>query len=228
MATVLLGVALLSGCGPIDLGQPAGSASPASSAGSQASSPAASAAATGSASSRRPVAYVFPVRSKAASYGRAHHDYPATDIFAPCGTSVVAPIDGQVTDVSRKDTWSARKNDGATRGGLSVTIVGTDGVRYYGSHLRSIESSIVPGRQVRAGDLLGKVGHTGDARPVPCHLHFGISPPCGKADWWNRRGLVSPYRFLKSWQAGKNLSPVRTVAAWRDRHGCPKAATIDR
>jgi murein DD-endopeptidase MepM/ murein hydrolase activator NlpD len=171
--------------------------------------------------------YEFPVRSRSAHFGRAHHDYPATDLFAPCGSSVVAPTDGRVAEVSRTDHWSSRQNDGATRGGLSVLIVGSDGVRYYGSHLRSIAASIVPGRPVRAGDVLGRVGNTGDARSVACHLHFGISPVCGTKDWWNRRGVLSPYSFLKSWQVGGQRSPVRAVAAWKAKRGCPASPTVD-
>jgi peptidoglycan LD-endopeptidase LytH len=190
-------------------------------------STAATPAATATASSPT---YVFPVRSAKAHFGRLHHDYPATDIFAPCGTSVVAPTAGVISEVSRTDRWSAHKNDGADRGGLSISIVGTDGVRYYGSHLRSIAAVIIPGRRVSAGELLGQVGHTGDARGLPCHLHFGISPACGTGDWWTRRGVVSPYPFLKAWpsgQPGRSLSPVKTVSAWRAKHGCPKAAQAD-
>jgi murein DD-endopeptidase MepM/ murein hydrolase activator NlpD len=167
------------------------------------------------------------VRSAAASYGRVHHDYPATDIFAPCGSVVVAPVSGRIGEVSRNDTWSSTANKGATRGGLSWSLIGTDGVRYYGSHLRSIDAGIGPGRVVRAGDRLGTVGKTGDARWVACHLHFGLSPDCGTGDWWNRRGVLSPYRFLTAWRHGKNVSPSPAITAWRAKHGCPKAATTD-
>ena len=93
--------------------------------------------------------------------------------------------------------------------------------RFYGSHLRSVAAGIEPGRRVRAGQTLGRVGRTGSARPTPCHLHFGISPACGTKDWWNRRGVLSPYRFLKSWEDGGQRSPVEAVADWRAEHGCP-------
>jgi murein DD-endopeptidase MepM/ murein hydrolase activator NlpD len=171
--------------------------------------------------------YTFPVRSSKVSFGRGHHDYPATDIFAPCGSSVVAPVSGKVSEVSRTDVWSSRKNDGATRGGLSFSIIGMDGVRYYGSHLRMIATPIVPGHQVKVGDLIGEVGNTGDARGLSCHVHFGISPACGTGDWWTRRGVLAPYPFLKSWQAAHNRSPTAAVTAWRTAHGCPKTPTTD-
>lgn len=167
--------------------------------------------------------YVFPVRSTSAKFGRTHHDYPATDIFAPCGTQVLAVTAGVVDEVSRKDDWTLRENTGATRGGLSVSIIGADGVRYYGSHLESIVAGVVPGKSVRTGELLGLVGHTGSARPTPCHLHFGISPPCATGDWWNRRGVLSPYPFLTAWKSRGQRSPVKAVTDWRAAHGCPKS-----
>ena len=48
------------------------------------------------------------------------------------------PIDGVVDEVSRTDSWSGKTNLGIDRGGLYVSIIGTDGVRYYGSHLRTV------------------------------------------------------------------------------------------
>ena len=158
------------------------------------------------------------------SFGRTHHDYPATDIFARCGDSFVAPTSGVVLEVSRTDTWNPARDDGATRGGLSVSIRGDDGVRYYGSHLRAIASGVRSGTRVAAGQRLGVVGRTGNARSTPCHLHFGISPPCQVAgDWWTRRGEVSPWPYLTSWRRGGRRSPVAEVAAWHEAHGCPRA-----
>jgi len=85
-----------------------------------------------------------------------------------------------------------------------------------------IQAGIEAGVKVRHGDLLGLVGDSGDASV--CHLHFGISPPClGAGDWWTRRGVVWPWPYLDAWQAGRQLSPVAEVAAWRTAPGCPTA-----
>jgi murein DD-endopeptidase MepM/ murein hydrolase activator NlpD len=160
--------------------------------------------------------HVFPVRpASAASYGRHHHDYPATDIFAACGTTVVAPTSGIVHEVGRRDLWDPAVNDGATRGGLSVSLIGDDGVRYYGSHYETISTGIEPRVRVAAGQVLGTVGRTGSARSTPCHLHFGISPPCGAGDWEVRRGVIETWPYLDAWKAGTQRSPVKEVAAWR-------------
>jgi murein DD-endopeptidase MepM/ murein hydrolase activator NlpD len=152
--------------------------------------------------------YVFPVDPvSGTSYARGHHDYPATDIFSPCGTTFVAPTAGRVDEVSRVDTWKASTDDPAVRGGLSVSVVGDDGVRYYGSHLREVGAGIDPGRRVRAGDPLGKIGNTGNARGIACHLHFGLSPPSPPGDWAVRRGVVWPWPYLDSWKTGGQRSP---------------------
>jgi murein DD-endopeptidase MepM/ murein hydrolase activator NlpD len=169
--------------------------------------------------------YAFPVVGKS-SYGRSHHDYPATDVMTRCGNTFVAVTSGTVLAVSRKDTWSRKVNAGATRGGLSVSILGDDGVRYYGSHLSVIGSAIKPGVRVRTGQTLARTGDTGDASA--CHVHFGISPPCARVgDWFNQRGTVWPWSFLDSWRKGGQKSAVATVKAWQKKNGCPTKARAD-
>ena len=157
--------------------------------------------------------YVFPIAGCEANYARAHHDYAATDILTKAGCRFVAPIDGVVDEVNRTDLWKGKTNLGIDRGGLYVSIIGADGVRYYGSHLRSIPLSIQPGLEVKAGRLLGAVGSTGSARGTAPHLHFGISWPTPANIWWVRRGEVLPWKYLDAWKAGKDLSPVKEVNA---------------
>jgi murein DD-endopeptidase MepM/ murein hydrolase activator NlpD len=157
--------------------------------------------------------YVFPVAGCEVNYARAHHDYAATDILAKAGCKFVAPINGVVDEVNRTDLWSGKTNLGIDRGGLYVSIIGEDGVRYYGSHLRTIPASIQPGVAVKAGRLLGAIGSTGSARGTAPHLHFGISWPTPPDTWWVRRGEVLPWKYLDAWKAGKDLSPVKEVNA---------------
>lgn len=153
--------------------------------------------------------YVFPVQPvSAAHYLQGHHDYPAVDILAPEGTTVVAVTDGTIDFVSYTDNWNPIKDDPATRGGLSIAIIGLDGVRYYGSHLSALEAGLAPGIHVSAGTIIGKVGHTGNARSVAPHLHFGISHPTTPDDWKTRRGEIDPFQYLKFWAQGKNVTPV--------------------
>jgi peptidoglycan LD-endopeptidase LytH len=167
--------------------------------------------------------YVFPVSASNVDYHPTHSAYPATDIFADCGEPVVAVTDGKILEVSRVDKYSKTGVQGPNNGGLSVSMLGDDGVRYYGSHLTVVQSGIEAGVRVRAGQRLGTVGKTGNANNV-CHLHFGISPPCKRTgDWWIRRGVVWPAMFLDAWRKKTNKTPVDKVNAWHDSNGCPSA-----
>lgn len=172
------------------------------------------------------VSYSFPLSpASSARYGRSHHDYPATDIFAPCGTSVVAVTSGVIDEVSRTDQWPSSGDNPALRGGLSTSLVGDDGVRYYGSHLASVAPGIDAGVRVQKGQQIGTVGDTGNAIGSGCHLHFGISPPCGPGDWQVRRGILYPWPFLDSWRSGADRSPVDDVRDWNARNGACQPAT---
>ncbi len=163
--------------------------------------------------------YLFPISGCKVDYAHAHHDYAATDILTDAGCKFIAPIDGTVDEVNRTDLWSGKTNLGNDRGGLFVSIIGVDGVRYYGSHLRSIPSSIQPGISVKAGRVLGAVGATGSARGTHPHLHFAISWPTPTDTWWVRRGEVLPWKYLDAWKKGADLSPVKEVAARKAKVG---------
>ncbi len=163
--------------------------------------------------------YVFPVANCKATYGKYHHDYPATDIQAKKGCAFVAPINGVIEDVNVKDVWSGKTNLGKDRGGLSISIIGDDGVRYYGSHLSKIETGIAPGVVVTAGQKLGEVGSSGSARGTKPHLHFGISYPTKPGDWVIRRGVIYPWKYLDAWKVGKDLSPAKAIETARVKAG---------
>ena len=165
--------------------------------------------------------FIFPVADCEVNYARAHHDYAATDILAKKGCKFVSPVNGVIDEVNRVDNWSGKTNLGVDRGGLYVSIIGDDGVRYYGSHLSSVVASIQPGVVVKAGRILGKIGSSGSARGTAPHLHFGISWPTPTQPnvWWVRRGVVLPFKYLDAWKAGKDLSPVKDVAAAQIKYG---------
>jgi len=163
--------------------------------------------------------YTFPIAGCTVKYGKYHHDYPATDIDAKKGCAFVAPIAGVIDEVNTEDKWSGKTNKGADRGGLSISIIGDDGNRYYGSHLSKIEANIVPGYKVATGEKLGEIGSSGSAKGTKPHLHFGISYPTEKGIWWVRRGVglekgkTSPWKYLQAWQVGKNLKPKVAIPA---------------
>ncbi len=163
--------------------------------------------------------YTFPIAGCSVKYGKYHHDYPATDIDAKKGCVFVAPIAGVIDEVNAVDKWSGKTNLGADRGGLSISLIGDDGNRYYGSHLSKIESNIVAGLRVATGEKLGEIGSSGSARGTKPHLHFGISYPTEKGVWWVRRGVglekgkTSPWKYLQAWQVGNDLKPKVVIPA---------------
>ena len=163
--------------------------------------------------------YVFPIVGCSVKYAHSHHNYPATDILTKTGCKFVATTSGIVDEVNRVDKFNWKTNLGVDRGGLSVSIVGDDGVRYYGSHLSKVAKGIAPGVHVAAGDVLGFVGTSGDARGTAPHVHYGISWTTPANIWWVRRGELYPWRYLDAWKVGKDLSPAKAVAALRLKLG---------
>ncbi|MET7400809.1 M23 family metallopeptidase [Dactylosporangium sp. NPDC005572] len=230
MRTRLLGVVLLvvvgaAGCGGDPADTPAAATSTVESPGRQVQSQdTASPSPAATSAAPKAVKHAFPLQGKG-SYSKEHHDYPASDIIANCGLVAVSPVDGTVLEVARVDTWNRKTNDGATRGGLSVSILGHDGARYYMSHFSSIDQGIEAGAAVTAGQPVAKVGRTGDASA--CHIHFGISPACQRTgDWWTRRGVIWPWPYLDAWKAGKEKSPVGELESWQQKNGCPTKPTV--
>ena len=163
-------------------------------------------ASTAAAARRR---YVFPLRpASVADYSSGGHPYPATDIFAATGTRFVAVTSGVIESINTIDEWDPDIDDPANRGGRWVSLIGDDGIRYYGSHLSRFSLTIAVGDRVAPGQLLGYVGVSGSARHTPPHLHFGISCPSFPEDWGARRGQIDPVPYLDAWAAGRMSSPA--------------------
>ncbi|KQR41233.1 M23 family metallopeptidase [Deinococcus sp. Leaf326] len=109
----------------------------------------------------------------ARSQGRRHE---GTDIFAPRGTPVRATTRGVV--VNRGEN---------TLGGRTMMILGPGGQRHYYAHLERYPE-FQEGDWVEAGDTVGYVGDSGNARGTPPHLHYGI---------YTASGAVNPYPLLR-------------------------------
>ncbi len=101
--------------------------------------------------------------------GRFHE---GNDMFAPRGTPFIAPVSGTVERKVGKI------------GGNQVKLMGDNGIGYYGTHLGRFGK----GGRVAAGDVIGYVGDSGNARGTATHLHFEIHPGGGAA--------VNPYPTL--------------------------------
>ncbi len=102
---------------------------------------------------------------------REHH---GVDIFAARHTPVLAPSNASVTRVGEGEV-----------GGRYIWLYDSKrSMHLYFAHLETRE--VERGDQVRAGQQIGTVGNTGNARYTPPHLHFGIY----------RNGPIDPFHFI--------------------------------
>ncbi|HEX4816168.1 MAG TPA: M23 family metallopeptidase [Nonomuraea sp.] len=171
--------------------------------------------------------YTFPVKGCKTTYQRKLLVLPKTTIWAPEGCAFVAPIGGVVDEINVQNRWKPSTDVGADREGRFVTIIGDDGVRYLGGHLDSVADGIAPGARVKAGQLLGRVGRSGNARDTGPNLYFAISWKTGPSFWWVRRGMVKPWDYLDAWQSGnRTYSPREETLALRAKLGETPPCTV--
>lgn len=109
----------------------------------------------------------------ARSQGRKHE---GIDIFAARGTPVLSATEGVVMQIGTNNL-----------GGKVVWVLGPGRQMHYYAHLDSY-ADISRGQRVVAGEVLGYVGDTGNARGTPPHLHYGIY----------QAGAINPYPLLKA------------------------------
>lgn len=127
--------------------------------------------------SNKPPIIMMPVKGASRSsydqksFGapRQGHSHKGVDIFAKKGTDVLSATSGLVIFTGY-----------LSLGGKAVTVISPDLKFLYYAHLDTISISKLS--WVSAGELIGKVGNTGNARNTPSHLHFSISTlhPCKK------------------------------------------------
>jgi murein DD-endopeptidase MepM/ murein hydrolase activator NlpD len=132
---------------------------------------------------RGPHGYGGPVQRFAAprSGGRVHQ---GQDVFAPCGTRVVAARGGRV---------QARGSDPVLYGNWVVIDARGTRTDYRYAHFLH-PASVHQGERVRTGDDVGLIGKTGNARSVGCMLHFEVWP-----HGWNHGNPIDPLPILKRW-----------------------------
>jgi peptidoglycan LD-endopeptidase LytH len=116
------------------------------------------------------------------SGGRRHE---AADILAPRGTPIHAIGPGDI-----------RKLFTSLQGGLTIYQFDPDEVWcYYYAHLDRYADDLHEGQRVKAGDVIGYVGTSGNAPPGTPHLHLAISKIGPDKRWW-KGTPVNPYPVL--------------------------------
>jgi hypothetical protein len=138
--------------------------------------------------------------------GGWHH---GDDIFANLGTPVVAVADGTLNRVG----WERL-------GGWRLWVRDRVGDEFYYAHLSGYSMLALRSKHVKAGEVLGFVGNTGDAFTTVPHLHFEIHPRSLLHLGYD--GAVDPTSYLRSWPhmgkftVGRPVHPrLPTEAAWR-------------
>lgn len=132
---------------------------------------------------------VFPVRGEH-HYGTeinrfgGGRDHKGQDVFADCGTPLVAALAGEVTLVRFQ-----------SRAGHYVAIKADDGTSQAYMHLLA-PASVAKGERVAAGQPIGQVGETG--RASGCHLHFELWTAPG---WYEGGAAIDPLPVLRRWDA---------------------------
>jgi len=125
---------------------------------------------------------------EARGQGRRHD---AIDIMAPEGSPVIAAADGMI-----------EKLFNSVRGGITVYERSPDRKwMYYYAHLSAYAPGLHEGQQVKRGQVIAQVGHTGDASADGPHLHFAINSMAPGDGWW-LGNAINPYPLL----AGKRAS----------------------
>ncbi|MEU9891228.1 peptidoglycan DD-metalloendopeptidase family protein [Sphaerisporangium sp. NPDC051011] len=172
--------------------------------------------------------YAFPVKGCRVSYAHQQLVLPKSTIWAGKGCAFVAPVGGVVHEVNTNNRWTASTDHGADREGRFVSIIGDDGVRYLGGHLDAVAQGIRPGVRVSAGQVLGQVGDSGNAKGQGTNLYFALSWSTSSKYWWVRRGMVDPWTYLDAWLSGNpTVSPAARVAAERAAAGAaPPCRTL--
>ena len=100
------------------------------------------------------------------------------------GAELVSTVDGTVTDMRNSIP------DSHTGLGITTHVVGNyiyittpDGYQVMYKHLRfnSIPAKIQKGSKVKIGDIVGRMGRTGQSTPTADHLHYEFRDPKGLA-----------------------------------------------
>lgn len=116
---------------------------------------------------------------------RSQGGHEGADIMAARNTPLVAVTDAVVDELSPTESGL---------GGIHLWLRDASGNRYYYAHMQSVEPILREGSRVAAGQVIGGVGNSGDARGGPTHVHFEIHP--------GGRGAVNPYGRLVAVDAG--------------------------
>ena len=126
--------------------------------------------------------------------GGGTRSHEGLDIMAPRGAFVASPTEAVVV----------RTGEGESAG-IYVYTANPGGETFAYMHLDSIADGIKPGTKLKAGDIIGYVGNTGNASGGAPHLHFEIR---------GKNGLVDPCtRITREFTLEERITALKSLLA---------------
>ena len=128
---------------------------------------------------------VFPSQGRCSFSDSWHAPRPGNrlhigvDIVGPKGLALYAVVDGTITKMYGADS---------SLSGNALRLTGADKTYFFYAHLDSFAPGITVGSTVRAGQIIGYMGSTGNSGVS--HLHFEVHPGGGDA--------INPYPVVKA------------------------------
>jgi murein DD-endopeptidase MepM/ murein hydrolase activator NlpD len=166
--------------------------------------------------------YVFPVYGPASyidTFGAPRADvtyHHGDDIFGQLGQPLLAVADGTLFSVG----WNKI-------GGNRLWLLDSQGNQFYYAHLSAFAAGATNGARVKAGQVIGFMGDTGDAEGTPVHLHFEVHPV--SLLYLGYDGAVDPTPYLDAWSHQQDLA-FPTGVGWAPfvlgRTGVPEPGAI--
>jgi murein DD-endopeptidase MepM/ murein hydrolase activator NlpD len=143
--------------------------------------------------------YVFPVYGPTSyidTFGAPRADvsyHHGDDIFGQLGQPLLAVADGTIFSVG----WNKV-------GGNRLWLLDEQGNQFYYAHLSAFAPAAKNGARVKAGQVVGFMGNTGDAEGTPVHLHFEVHPVSFL--YLGYDGAVDPTPYLDAWSHQQDLA----------------------
>jgi len=128
---------------------------------------------------------VFPSQGRCSFSDSWHAPRPGNrlhigvDLIGPKGLALYAVVDGTITKMYGADS---------SLSGNALRLTGADKTYFFYAHLDSFAPGITVGSTVRAGQIIGYMGSTGNSGVS--HLHFEVHPGGGDA--------INPYPVVKA------------------------------
>jgi len=150
--------------------------------------------------------YMFPVYGPSSfvdTYGAERADvnyHHGDDIFGELGQPLLAVANGTVFSVG----WNRV-------GGNRLWLRDHQGNLFYYAHLAAFSTNVRNGARVKAGQVVGFMGNTGDAEGAVAHLHFEVHPV--SLIYLGYDGAVDPTTYVQLWRRLRNL-PFPIATGW--------------